>query len=264
MKTRFENSSGFSFDDVRVHYYSDKPEKLQALGYTQGNQVYIAPGQEKHLGHELGHVVQQKQGIVKPTTTVGGIAANDDVLLEREADLFANYNEFRVQTKPAPCSGSGIVQMLDAGKEQRKPASDKIVSSLPTNPPVTGISLPLKSESAGLISSSSIVESSAETVGLELEIHEAMIDTKTKIPSKTVLATSSAEKMGIPTIQIVVDGNSMTPYCEIVSMPLHRKDAEAFLKCAICFRESIKTGKLSDIIATYNNKVKNISCCDKL
>lgn len=86
MKTRFENLSGFSFDDVRVHYNSDKPAQLQALAYTQGNQVYVAPGQEKHLGHELGHVVQQKQGRVYPTITQNGLPVNDDAALEAEAD----------------------------------------------------------------------------------------------------------------------------------------------------------------------------------
>ncbi len=58
VKTRFENLSGFSFDDVRVHYNSSKPAHLSALAYTQGNEVHIAPGQERHLNHELGHVVQ--------------------------------------------------------------------------------------------------------------------------------------------------------------------------------------------------------------
>lgn len=86
MKSQFENFSGFSFNDVRVHYNSGKPAQLQALAYTQGNQVYVAPGQEKHLEHELGHVVQQKQGRVRATASVGGVAVNDDIALEREAD----------------------------------------------------------------------------------------------------------------------------------------------------------------------------------
>ncbi len=86
MKSGFENMSGFSFDDVRVHYNSDKPAQLQALAYTQGSEVHIAPGQEKHLGHELGHVVQQKQGRVQPTMQMKGVSVNDDEGLEREAD----------------------------------------------------------------------------------------------------------------------------------------------------------------------------------
>lgn len=86
MKGRFENLSGFSFDDVRVHYNSEKPAQLQAFAYTQGNQVHIGPGQEKHLGHELGHVVQQKEGRVQSTVQLQGINVNDDAGLEREAD----------------------------------------------------------------------------------------------------------------------------------------------------------------------------------
>lgn len=88
-KENFENLSGFSFDDVRVHYNSPKPAQLQALAYTQGSEVHIAPGQEKHLGHELGHVVQQKQGRVQPTMQLQGVNVNDNEGLEREADGFA-------------------------------------------------------------------------------------------------------------------------------------------------------------------------------
>jgi hypothetical protein len=86
VKERFENKSGFSFDDVRIHYNSDKPAQLQAFAYTQGNQVYIAPGQERCLGHELGHVVQQKRGEVRPTVRYNGVGINDDTGLEKEAD----------------------------------------------------------------------------------------------------------------------------------------------------------------------------------
>lgn len=49
-------------DDVQVHYNSQNPRKVGALAYTQEDHVYIASGQEKHLPHELGHVIQQKRG----------------------------------------------------------------------------------------------------------------------------------------------------------------------------------------------------------
>ena len=87
MKLDFEQRSGLSFDDVRVHYNSDKPARIGALAYTQGNQVHVGPGQERHLRHELGHVVQQKQGIVRPTTYINGLQVNDSPLLERSADV---------------------------------------------------------------------------------------------------------------------------------------------------------------------------------
>ena len=86
MKLDFERRSGLSFDDVRVHYNSDKPRKIGALAYTQIPQVHIGPGQERHLRHELGHVVQQKRGIVRPTAIEHGMAINRDPVLEHGAD----------------------------------------------------------------------------------------------------------------------------------------------------------------------------------
>ena len=90
MKLDFERRSGLSFDDVRVHYNSDKPRKIGALAYTQLPQVHIGPGQERHLRHELGHVVQQKQGIVRPTSMQGGLKINESTELERSADNILN------------------------------------------------------------------------------------------------------------------------------------------------------------------------------
>lgn len=87
VKTGIENLSGYSMDDVRVHYNSDKPAQLQALAYTQGTDIHVAPGQEKHLPHEAWHVVQQKQGRVQPTTQMQGINVNDNKGLENEADV---------------------------------------------------------------------------------------------------------------------------------------------------------------------------------
>ena len=88
LKSGIENLSGHSMDDVTVHYNSDKPRQLQAHAYAQGADIHVAPGQEKHLPHEAWHVVQQKQGRVKPTLQMkGGININDDDGLEKEADI---------------------------------------------------------------------------------------------------------------------------------------------------------------------------------
>lgn len=86
MKLDFERRSGLSFDDVRVHYNSDKPAKIGALAYTQGNQVHVGPGQEKHLRHELGHVVQQMTGTVSTTDIIYNLPVNKSAYLEQEAD----------------------------------------------------------------------------------------------------------------------------------------------------------------------------------
>lgn len=87
LKANLEHTTGIGFDDVRVHYNSDMPFKVGALAYTQGNEVHIGSGQEKHLPHELGHVVQQKMGRVRPNIEYpGGLKLNTDEALEREAD----------------------------------------------------------------------------------------------------------------------------------------------------------------------------------
>ena len=101
LKSGIENLSGYSMDDVKVHYNSDKPSQLQAHAYTQGTNVHVAPGQEKHLPHEAWHVVQQMQGRVKPTMQAKGVAINDDRALEREADLMggkaASFQEMNMK-----------------------------------------------------------------------------------------------------------------------------------------------------------------------
>jgi len=90
VQAKFEEASGLSFDDVRIHYNSSRPAQLNAYAYTLGNQVYLGPGQERHLEHELGHVIQQKRGMVKPDGYLNGLPVNRDPGLERAADLGAN------------------------------------------------------------------------------------------------------------------------------------------------------------------------------
>ncbi|MFT5780295.1 MAG: hypothetical protein ACI837_003256 [Crocinitomicaceae bacterium] len=88
LKTGMENLSGYSLDDVKVHYNSPKPAQLQAHAYAQGSQIHLGSGQEKHLPHEAWHVVQQKQGRVRPTTQLKSkVNINDDAGLEKEADV---------------------------------------------------------------------------------------------------------------------------------------------------------------------------------
>ena len=81
-----EKESGISFADVNIHYASSKPKELNAHAYAYGNDVYLGPGQEKHLRHELGHVVQQRQGIVKPMMQLKGFPVNTDSVLEKNAE----------------------------------------------------------------------------------------------------------------------------------------------------------------------------------
>ena len=91
LKSGMESLSGMNLDHVRVHYNSPKPAAVQAHAYAQGSDIHLGPGQAKHLPHELGHVVQQAQGRVKPTTSVNGVAVNDSPSLEKEADQMGAF-----------------------------------------------------------------------------------------------------------------------------------------------------------------------------
>jgi hypothetical protein len=105
LKSGVEQLSGMSLDHVRVHYNSSRPAQLQAHAFAQGSQIHLGPGQEKHLPHEAWHVVQQKQGRVRPTMQMQGVAVNDQPGLEREADVMGGR---------AMKEGSSTVQRMKA------------------------------------------------------------------------------------------------------------------------------------------------------
>lgn len=80
------------FSSVRVHIGSEAPE-MGALAFTLGEEIHFAPGlynptsREGNalLGHELTHVVQQREGrVVNPYGH--GVAIVQDPALEAEAD----------------------------------------------------------------------------------------------------------------------------------------------------------------------------------
>ena len=87
LKAGLEAPSGMDLSGARVHYNASKPAQLNALAYTQGHDIHVGPGQEKHLPHEGWHAVQQRQERVKPTIQAKGVSINDDPRLEREADV---------------------------------------------------------------------------------------------------------------------------------------------------------------------------------
>jgi hypothetical protein len=149
LKSGIENLSGHSMDDVKVHYNSSQPSQLNAHAYAQGTDIHIASGQEKHLPHEAWHVVQQKQGRVKPTLQMKGkVNVNDDKGLENEADVMGakatqlhSMKDNKLVTKKtnganpvvqrmywwAPYAALGIVSMIglyswwNSGKKQPPP-----------------------------------------------------------------------------------------------------------------------------------------------
>ncbi|BDD06453.1 eCIS core domain-containing protein [Aureibacter tunicatorum] len=117
LKSGIENLSGQSMDDVKVHYNSSMPAQLQAHAYAQGTDIHLASGQEKHLPHEAWHVVQQKEGRVKPTKQLKGANINDDSTLEKEADVMGA----KAMQMKSNDSGSNTAQLKSNG------SADKVV-----------------------------------------------------------------------------------------------------------------------------------------
>ncbi len=110
LKNGLEFLSGVSLSDVKLHKNSEKPQSVGALAYTQGNDIHIAPGQEKYLPHEGWHAVQQKQGRVEATVQMkSGTLLNDDTGLEKEADVMGSRAE-------REASESRIIQSRQTGE----------------------------------------------------------------------------------------------------------------------------------------------------
>jgi hypothetical protein len=93
VQAKMEQSFGADFSDVRVHE-GQQATAVGARAYTQASDIHFAPGAyqpgtqqgQELLGHELTHVVQQRQGRVQASTQYKGVAINDDPSLESEAD----------------------------------------------------------------------------------------------------------------------------------------------------------------------------------
>ncbi len=156
LKSGIENLSGYSMDDVRVHYNSSRPAELNAHAYAQGTSIHLAPGQEKHLPHEAWHVVQQKQGRVRATKQLkAGGYLNTEVSLEREADVMGakasalNVDE-PLQLKPYTSTAFNfpIIQRLTNinynaqpffyGNNQQQVVGHNMRADLDPNDPVRG------------------------------------------------------------------------------------------------------------------------------
>jgi len=137
LKSGIENLSGMSMDDVKVHRNSDKPAQLNAHAYAQGTDIHLASGQEKHLPHEAWHVVQQKQGRVKPTMQMkgnpstelrAGVNVNDDVGLEKEADVMGE-KALKGKEQSRSHTSHSVESNVIQGVFVQDPANEKQTSS---------------------------------------------------------------------------------------------------------------------------------------
>ncbi|MEV4758651.1 DUF4157 domain-containing protein [Micromonospora sp. NPDC049559] len=94
LQARMEEAFDADFSGVRVHRDSAHADTLGVRAYTRGEEIHLAsehyrPETESGqalIGHELAHVVQQRQGRVGVTGQARGHEFNDDHGLESEAE----------------------------------------------------------------------------------------------------------------------------------------------------------------------------------
>jgi hypothetical protein len=88
---KMEAAFGADFSAVRVHV-GPQAARIGAVAFTMGDDLYFAPGQfqpgssqgQQLLGHELAHVIQQREGRVPAPGS--GVTVVQNRLLEAEAD----------------------------------------------------------------------------------------------------------------------------------------------------------------------------------
>ena len=88
---------GVDLSPLRLMVDSALPAYLGAQALARGTEIHLAPGApaagspggQHLLAREVGHVIQQNDRRVVPTTIVGGVALSTDAGLERAADAAA-------------------------------------------------------------------------------------------------------------------------------------------------------------------------------
>jgi hypothetical protein len=124
LRTGVERLSGLSMAGVRVQRESAEPARIGALAFARGEEIHVAPGQERHLPHEAWHVVQQKQGRVPATVQLRGVGANLDSALEREAD------EMGARAAEAGRQGAAPAEGLAGPAGARAPSADAVIQGV--------------------------------------------------------------------------------------------------------------------------------------
>jgi hypothetical protein len=115
---KMEAAFGADFSAVRIHV-GPQASRIGAVAFTMGDDLYFAPGRfqpdsahgQQLIGHELAHVVQQRQGRVRGPA--GAVTVIQDRTLELEADrLGARAAGYRgaAQCKLQSAGAFGLVQ----------------------------------------------------------------------------------------------------------------------------------------------------------
>ncbi|WP_433727397.1 eCIS core domain-containing protein [Actinoplanes sp. CA-051413] len=152
VRARMESALGADFSDVRVHTGSARAVRLRALAFTQGSDIHVAPGQwapdtsrgRLLLGHELGHVLQQRSGAVRATTQLAGSGLNTEPAWESQADALGR----RATADGAPAtsvphagtvSSGGTVQRQPVAPPAAGSAVERVLDALGVVSPIAGV-----------------------------------------------------------------------------------------------------------------------------
>lgn len=131
LRAKMESAYEADFSDVRVHR-DGEAERLHARAFARGADLHFAQGQydpvsgggQELIGHELWHVVQQRQGRVRADPALGD-GINADPGLESEADA-QGRRAAHGQAAGAPRgAGASPATTPAAGPVQRMPSDDE-------------------------------------------------------------------------------------------------------------------------------------------
>ena len=146
VREKMESALGADFSPVRVHT-GPQAERLGALAFTVGTDIYFAPGRyqpesmqgRQLLGHELAHVIQQRQGRVRAAG--GGLSLVQDRALEVEAEGMGQRAAARLTAAAKP-SAAPLQPKMQANFSRMAqpdfPRRNVPVPPIPGNLPVSG------------------------------------------------------------------------------------------------------------------------------
>ena len=140
VRKTMENAFGADFSTVRVHT-GPQAERLGALAFTVGTDIYFAPGRfqpdsmqgKQLLGHELAHVIQQRQGRVRPPGA-SGISVVQDHALEAEADRLAQRAATHVHSAKNTLQPRTLLPIPAAGPAPHRNLPGFVQPSAPVRP----------------------------------------------------------------------------------------------------------------------------------
>lgn len=139
LRADMERGFGADFGSVRVHQ-GGEAAALGAVAYTQGESVHFQPGAydpgsasgRELVGHELAHVVQQREGRVA-TPQAKGAPINADPALEAEADDLGGRvarGEVVAQGSGATAAAPGVVQRRITLGDKKDASAEEVLQAL--------------------------------------------------------------------------------------------------------------------------------------